>query len=162
MKLENRDPYWFTNKGVEQIEETKNAKYLGYWCGKTKTGNWGERPIDVFYQAEPDTDAGHTHYFGLLIQDDKVLITNAESCFSNPMIGIVEDDTVYVSRYRHDYVQTPNGKIIDGGRDYVKTDQASENFVTVTVSDGEFIFEQKDTLDVEEDQAYRHPKSNNK
>ena len=133
---------------------------MGYWCGKTTTGNWGERPLDVFYQAEPDE--GFSNYFGLIIKDDKVLITNAESCFSNPMIGIVEDDTVYVSRFRHDYVQTPNGKIIDGGRDYVKTDQVSENFVTVTVSDGEFIFEQKDTPDVEEDQTYRHPKSNDK
>ena len=121
---------------------------------------WVERPLDVFYQAEPDE--GFSNYFGLIIKDDKVLITNAESCFSNPMIGIVEDDTVYVSRFRHDYVQTPNGKIIDGGRDYVKTDQVSENFVTVTVSDGEFIFEQKDTPDVEEDQTYRHPKSNDK
>lgn len=160
MKLEKRDPYWFTNKGVEQIEETRDAKYMGYWCGKINTGDWGERPLDVFYQAEPPE--GFSNYFGLIIKDDKVLITNAESCFSTPMIGIVEDDTVYVSRYRHDYVQTPNGKIIDGGRDYVKTDQTSDTFVTVTVSDGEFIFDQKDTLDVEEDQNYRHPKPNNK
>lgn len=158
MKLETRNPYWFTSKGVEQIEETKNAKYMGYWCGRTMDDNWAERPLDVFYQAEPDE--GFSNYFGLIIKDDKVLITNAETCFAEPMIGIVEDDTVYISRYRHDYVQTPNGKIIDGGRDYVKSDQLPENFVTVTVSDGEFIFEKKANTDVQEDSNYRHPKSN--
>lgn len=155
MKLENRGPYWFTDKGVEQIERIKDAKYMGYWCGRTMKDTWGEKPLDVFYVAEPRE--GHSNYFGLVIREDKVLITNAETCFSQPMIGIVEKDTVYVSRFRHDYVTTPNGKIIDGGRDYVKSDQPQENLVTVTVKDGEFIFEKKAEVDVEQDNEDQDP-----
>ena len=118
MKIEDRKPYWFTEKGVKAVEEQKNAKYIGYWTGRTKIDTWGEKPLDVFYQAEPEE--GFSNYFGLVVKDDKVLITDALSCFEEPMIGIEEDDVVYVSRFRHDYVQTPSGKIIDGGRDYVK------------------------------------------
>tara|TARA_B100000212_G_scaffold240109_1_gene182877 strand:+ start:1060 stop:1575 length:516 start_codon:yes stop_codon:yes gene_type:complete len=153
MKIEDRKPYWFTEKGVKAVEEKKNAKYMGYWAGKTNMDTWGEKPLDVFYQAEPEE--GFSNYFGLIVKDDKVLITDAQSCFQNPMIGIVEEDIVYVSRYRHDYVETPSGNIIDGGRDYVKSDVEPDSMITVTVEDGEFIFERKAELDEEE--GYRHP-----
>lgn len=155
MKIEERKPYWFTEKGVKAVEEQKGAKYIGYWAGRTNLDTWGEKPLDVFYVAEPQE--GFSNYFGLIVKDDKVLITDALSCFRDPMIGIVENDIVYVSRYRHDYVETPSGKIIDGGRDYVKSDVEPESMITVTVKDGEFIFEKKAELDEEE--GYRHPRS---
>ena len=28
---------------------------------------------------------------------------------------------VYASKYRHDYVKTPSGLFIDGGRDYIRS-----------------------------------------
>ena len=123
MELEKRKPYYFTQEGIERIEEMRDATYIGYWCGRTKDGIWAEKPLDVFYVEEPDTDKGHTNYFGLLLNPftDQVMICDASSCFSEPMTGVVENDIVYVSRYRHDYVQTPSGGSIDGGRDYTKT-----------------------------------------
>jgi len=151
-KLANRDPYWFTSAGIEKIEKMRNAKYMGYWCGRDNQGNWAEQPLDVFYDPEPDTKKGHGHYFGLVVQHDKVLITNAESCFSESMVGVMEDGEIYVSRYRHDFVQTPGGKIIDGGRDYVKTNVEPAGCITVTVEGDEFIFEQKADLDETEDE----------
>ena len=48
------------------------------------------------------------------------MITNAASAFSGQINGILEDDIVYVSRYRHDFTRTPRrGSSIDGGRDYL-------------------------------------------
>ena len=151
MKLENRKPYYFTEDGVKKIEEMRDAKYMGYWCGKTKDGGWAERPLDVFYQANPDVEAGHGHYFGLIVKGDQVLITGADSCFSEPMVGIVENDVVYVSRYRHDYVKTPAGRMIDGGRDYVRSD-AITGTVKVIVKDDEFIFISEADTDVEKEE----------
>jgi hypothetical protein len=73
------------------------------------------------------------------------MITNAESAFSKDIVGIVDNDMVYVSRYRHDFVKTPSGFIIDGGRDYLRLgSDSNENseldLVKVTVKDGVFIF----------------------
>lgn len=150
MKLENRGPFYFTEDGIKKIEEMRDATYMGYWCGRTKDGGWAERPLDVFYQAEPDVEAGHTHYFGLLLADNRILITSADSCFSEPMSGILENDTVYVSRYRHDMVSTPGGKIIDGGRDYLRTSEAESSLVTVEVEHGEFKFSVGEVDDKEE------------
>ena len=150
MKLETRGPFYFTEEGIKKIEEMRDATYMGYWCGRAKDGGWAERPVDVFYQANPDVEAGHSNYFGLLLADNRVLITDASSCFSEPMQGIVENDTVYVSRYRHDFVSTPGGKIIDGGRDYVKTSEDMSTLVTVEVKDGEFKFSVREADDKEE------------
>lgn len=141
MELESRKPYYFTQEGIERIEEMRDATYMGYWCGKTKSGSWAERPLDVFYVPNPDTDKGHTHYFGLLLNGltKDVMITDASSCFSEPIVGLVENDIVYVSRYRHDYVNTPSGGSIDGGRDYTKT-SVPVNLVNVTVNKDTFEF----------------------
>lgn len=139
MYIEERNPYWFTDKGIAQIEAMREATYMGYWCGKTKSGDWGEVPMDVFFTPNPDVEEGHTHYFGLLVQDGKVLIADATSCFSEVMSGIVENETVYVSRFMTDSVQTPLGQIIDGGRDYTRASQDA-SFVTVSVKDDGFEF----------------------
>jgi len=152
MELEKRKPYYFTEKGIEQIESMRDATYIGYWCGRTKDGIWAEKPLDVFYVEEPDTDKGHTNYFGLLLNPttDQVMICDASSCFKDPITGIVEEGIVYVSRYRHDYVQTPSGGSIDGGRDYTKTTLPSD-LVRVEVIEGKFEFSdiKEDNNDVE-------------
>lgn len=152
MELEKRKPYYFTEKGIEQIESMRDATYIGYWCGRTKDGSWAEKPLDVFYVEEPDTDKGHTNYFGLLLNPttDQVMICDASSCFKDPITGIVEEGIVYVSRYRHDYVQTPSGGSIDGGRDYTKTTLPSD-LVRVEVIEGKFEFSdiKEDNNDVE-------------
>ena len=152
MELENRTPFYFTEKGIEHIESMRDATYIGYWCGRTKYGDWAERPLDVFYQPDPDVDAGHTNYFGLILDplSNKVMITDASSCFQDPITGIVEEGIVYVSRYRHDYVQTPSGGSIDGGRDYTKTTLPSD-LVRVEVIEGKFEFSdiKEDNNDVE-------------
>lgn len=152
MKLENRTPYYFTEKGIEHIESMRDATYIGYWCGRTKDGYWAEKPLDVFYVEEPDTDKGHTNYFGLILDplSNQVMICDASSCFQEAITGIVEDGVVYVSRYRHDFVQTPSGSSIDGGRDYIHTSLPAD-LVRIEVIDGKFEFSdiKEDNNDVE-------------
>lgn len=140
-----KDGYHFPDTGIIKIEEHYKAKYLGYWTIKTRSGGWSEWPVDVFYQPNPDTAKGHTHYFGMYRpvwhEDNTVMITNAESAFSEPMVGLVSDDgEVLVSHYRHDCV-TKDNLMIDGGRDYTRRSMAGKT-VIVTVVDGKFVFEE--------------------
>jgi hypothetical protein len=140
------DGYWFKKAGIKKIEEKYGAKYMGYWCTKSPRGHWNESPVDVFYQPNPDTSKGHTHYFGMFIKTDPFsgestpYITEASTAFVDPISGIPTDDgEVIVSRYRHDYVEK-DGRMIDGGRDYTRG--SGGKFVTVTVKDGEFVIKQ--------------------
>jgi hypothetical protein len=141
MKLAKRDSFWFAEKTITNIAAQYNAKYLGSWCIRNKMGNWSEDPVEVFYQPTPNCSKGHSHYFGIFYPalSKQLMICNAESAFSEPMLGILENDEVYTSRFRHDFIMTPEGKIIDGGRDYLHS-SSDVSFVEVTVKDGEFIF----------------------
>ena len=135
-----QDGYHFNLEGIVKIEEKYGAKYMGYWCTKHSSGAWNDIPVDVFYQPNPDTSKGHSHYFGMFRQGDRVWITNAESAFSEPMTGVIcEDGEVLVSRYRHDY-HTKGDRMIDGGRDYVR--RSLHHTATVTVVDGNFIIKE--------------------
>lgn len=122
MKLKERDPYHTSKETLARLEIKHNAKYLGCWCIKDTRGNWSEMPVEVFYQPNPKTELGHSHYFGIFFDHIYKVwkICDAKSAFSEPIIGIVENDIIYVSRYRHDFVETPSGIAIDGGRDYTK------------------------------------------
>lgn len=130
--------YHFDEMGIGIIEERYGAKYMGYWCTKSPRGHWNERPVDVFYQ--PNPDKGHSNYFGMFRQDDEVYITNAESCFSEPLTGAVcSDGEVIVSRFRHDYIER-KGAMIDGGRDYTRSNNCK--LVRVNVIGSEFTFDE--------------------
>jgi hypothetical protein len=126
------DGYHFNGDSIKLIEEKYGAKYMGYWCTKRLGGSWHEVPVDVFYQPDPDTEKGHTHYFGVYRNDaGLVMITEASSAFSEPIAGsICDDGEVIVSRYRHDYVAM-KGAMIDGGRDYVRTNRCKTAEVVV-------------------------------
>lgn len=151
MKIENRKPYWFTSNGVKTIEEKYNAKYMGYWCSQRPSGGWNEQPVDVFYVENPDTSKGHTNYFGMFVRDGMMLITDASSCFEEHITGLEENGTVYVSRYRHDFVQTPLGSHIDGGRDYIKSSSPCK-LVNVIINGDKFEFSEIKDISNEEKQ----------
>jgi hypothetical protein len=138
-----KDGYFFKEAGIREIERLYNAQYMGFWCKKRPDGSWTEEPVEVFYQPNPDIAHGHSHYFGIFVDEAKrVMITNAESAFSEPMTGVICDDgEVLISRYRHDF-RTKGLHMIDGGRDYTRTslDRSSPNpTATVTVVDGNFV-----------------------
>lgn len=132
-------PYWFTPKGIEKIAEKYDAKYMGCWCIKRHSGEWTETPVDVFYVENPDVEAGHTNYFGMHVHLGEVYITEASSAFSADIIGVLHENEVLVSRFRHDYAEK-GGCGIDGGRDYTKV-IGPATMVKVKVNGPEFIFE---------------------
>jgi hypothetical protein len=137
--------YWFKKDGIRKIEEKYGAKYMGFWATKNSRGYWNESPVDVFYQPNPDTSKGHTHYFGMFVRDDSVYITEASTAFSDPISGIPTDDgEVIVSRYRHDYV-TKDGRMIDGGRDYVRA--SLHPTVMVTVDGDRFVITERENVE---------------
>lgn len=144
MQLLPSTPYHFTEGGIKIIEEKYNAKYLGYWTTKRKNGSWNTKPVDVFYQPNPDLEAGHSHYFGMFVQNEQVFICDAKSAFEEPIAGILYGDgSVLVSRSVHDYREY-GGMFIDGGREYTRyggSDLSGIKFVNVTVQGGVFCFE---------------------
>lgn len=132
-----KDGYHLNEEQIKAAEDKYGAKYMGYWCTKSPGGYWNGRPVDVFYQPDPDVSKGHTHYFGLLIQGGILYITNAASAFEEPITGIIcEDGEVIVSRYRHNCVEK-DGRMIDGGRDYVRSSLHAS--VTITVDADKFV-----------------------
>ena len=132
------DGYWFSGEQIPKLEEHYKSKYMGYWTTKRKDGEWNDDPVDVFYNPNPDTSKGHSHYFGLFMKDHKVMITNAESAFSEPIVGVVaEDNEVLVSRYRHDYSEKGDA-FIDGGREYYRYNPDFP-LVNVTIDNDSFL-----------------------
>ena len=127
--------YWISGAQIPKMEEYYKSKYMGYWTIKGKDGEWTEEPVDVFYNPNPDVSKGHSHYFGLFLKNNSLMITNAESAFSGPIVGVeCEDGEVLVSRFRHDYVMKGN-KFIDGGRDYTRHSEDSDTVFIVAKND---------------------------
>jgi hypothetical protein len=121
---------------TDVVEQMYNAKYIGAWAVKTKDGGWSLHPVEVFYQPVLK-DPSHSHYFGVYVSHDgHVYICNAESAFSDSILGVVADSgEIVVSGYRHDYRTSSDGSaFIDGGRDYTRTNRKP---IELTMVDGE-------------------------
>ena len=124
---------------IESIERLYEAKYVGAWSIKDKSGDWSLHPVEVFYQPIL-RDASHKHYFGVYLgPEGHAYICDATSAFSGPIAGAVADDgEIIVSGYRHDYRKSRDGSVfIDGGRDYIKTN--TRKLVNLTMVEGKLI-----------------------
>jgi len=124
-------------KGIKYIEEKYNAKYVFESCLKNKNGDWANFPAAIFYTEEAHPEG--SNYFGVYLKYDydgtKIpMIANGIAATQVVIKGIKADngDIVY-SRYRHDYRNSPDGSVfIDGGRDYIRTNNIS-NLVELKV-----------------------------
>lgn len=114
MKLEKREPFYVKDEALRKFYEKElKAKYLGYFCARKPTGEEDVDPVDVFYKAKPAK--GESSYVGVLVRDGSQIVVDAKSCFTEPMIGICENNIVYISRYPDEVVRTPQGVEITGG-----------------------------------------------
>ncbi len=83
--------------------------------------------MSVFYQANPPelSPRGRpcSNYFGIYWHEKQLMICNAESAFSEGLIGgVAKNGDVIISRFRHDYVVSEDGtSMMDGGRDYIRS-----------------------------------------
>jgi hypothetical protein len=137
------EPLFDTEK-VEQIYSEKDGVEVKYVC--TTDLRASDVPVDVFYRATPHPEFGN-RYFGLYY--DKVrghtMITNADIVESLNFGMIDVDGKYYYSQSHHDY-KVIGDKMIDGGRQYVKT---NTNTVVMRVINGKFIAKDvEDLIDI--------------
>ena len=100
-KVVNLDPM-FTDEQIEKIEKYYNAKFVCETSLKLKDGGWSNFPVAVFY-----TETAHpegSNWFGLYWNhEDQLRIVDAKPALE-PFDGLLlEDGSVFYSRYRHDY-----------------------------------------------------------
>lgn len=120
---------------IDVIEAKYNAKYVGQFCPKNKSGGWVNDPIDVFYQKNPPN--GYSPYLGIFQNNEGAYITSGQNAVSGNIIGVIADDgEIIYSRFRHDYrISTDGSTFIDGGRDYTRSNRRT---IILKVIDGEF------------------------
>jgi len=107
-----------TEDSKKVVCEGHKAKYV---C-TTELVEGNNTPVDVFYADKPHKDSG-SRYFGMFFDNrrDAWCICNA-SMIEDLNFAVILDDnkTWHYSRFRHDHFTTPCGKMIDGGRAYVR------------------------------------------
>ncbi len=97
-----------------------------------------DTPADVFYRATPHPEFGN-RYFGLFYDHmrDCMMIADADVVESLEF-GMVEcDGKYYYSQSHHDYKVLDNGKMIDGGRAYIRSSVGCD--AVMRVINGKFI-----------------------
>jgi len=127
------EPLFDTAK-VEELYGRKDGCEVRYVC--TSDLNASDVPCDIFYRAEPHPDFGN-RYFGLYWDSirDSMMITNADIVESFEF-GMIEDQgKYYYSQSHHDY-KVVEGKMIDGGRAYIRSSGTAEVF---KIQDGAFV-----------------------
>ena len=129
------EPMFDTAK-VEQIYSEKDGVEVKYVC--TTDLRASDVPVDVFYRATPHPEFGN-HYFGLYYDHvrDHTMITNADVVESLEFGMIEQDGKYYYSESHHDYKTLDNGKMIDGGRVYIRSSHGCD--VVMRIINGKFI-----------------------
>lgn len=126
------DPIFDTSKVIAHYSE-KDSVPINYVC-TTELYEVEGYPVDIFYRETPHPEFGN-RYFGLYrSMSPHVMITNADSVEDLAIDCISDDGYLYYSRYRHDFVKTPNGMFIDGGRAYTRS--SGGDIFTYRVKDG--------------------------
>ena len=108
---------------VEKLYSEKDGVPVKHVC----TTEFHDAIADVFYRDTPHPEFGNK-YFALYFkvsknrQYDKLMIANADQV-EDLTFGMVENDegNLEYSQYRHDYKSFKNGNMIDGGRDYIRS-----------------------------------------
>lgn len=104
---------------IKLIEGKYKAKYVLDACLPGKNGGWANFPVSIFYMKMPHPEGSNYFAFFPDPLSSKLTITNGYEAIKDPINGIMIDETVIYSRYRHDYREYKD-VFIDGGRDYVR------------------------------------------
>lgn len=127
----HHEPQFNTAKVIELYEE-KDGVPITYIC--TTDIHASDVPMDVFYRATPHPKFGN-RYFGLYYRNGSLMITSADK-IEELEFGMIEvDGKYYYSQSHHDY-KVVEGKMIDGGREYIRTSHGADVF---KIQDGKFV-----------------------
>ena len=112
----------------------KDGVPVTYVC--TTDLNASDVPVDVYYRPTPHPEFGN-HYFGLYHDHVRghLMITNADIVESFEFGMIEVDGKYYYSQSHHDY-KVVGDKMIDGGRQYIKSNGGA---VAMRIIKGKFI-----------------------
>jgi hypothetical protein len=134
---------------VTEKYSTQDGVPVKYVC--TTDLRASDVPVDVYYRKTPHPEFGN-HYFGLYYDNyrGQAMICNAD-IIEELEFGMVKDKegTFHYSQSHHDYKKLDNGKMIDGGRAYVRS---SGGAVIMRVIKGKFV-----AKDVEDLVEYYQP-----
>ena len=137
------DPKFDTEK-VIKIYEEKDGVDIRYVCTTDIIAS--DVPVDIFYRSTPHPQFGN-RYFGLYHDHVRghTMITNADAVESLEFGMIKVDGKYYYSQSHHDY-KVVGDKMIDGGRQYIKT---NSNTIVMRVINGKFIAKDvEDLIDI--------------
>jgi hypothetical protein len=125
----------FDQKKAKSYLENKDGVVIDYVC----TTDLGESdvPVDIYFREDPHPEFGN-RYIGLFKERfiDSIMITNADKV-EDYEFGMIEDKdgAMWYSQCHHDCLMI-DGKMIDGGRQYIRS---SGGYVVFEVKDGKFI-----------------------
>jgi len=120
----------------------KDGVEVKYVCTSALGGQ--EFATDVFFRETPHPQFGNRYfaiYRNMYAAGAEIMITNADK-IEDLEFAMIEDSegNLHYSAHRHDYKVIDNGKMIDGGRAYTRTNQGTD--ALYTIKDGEFVKEE--------------------
>lgn len=129
---------------VEKVIEhftQKDGVPITYVCSTDLKNS--DVPIDVFFRETPHPQFGN-RYFGIFVHpiENTTMICNADMV-EELSFGLVENDEglLEYSRSHHDFKMFKNGNMIDGGREYVRSNKVCDLYV---VRDGKMVRDERE------------------
>jgi hypothetical protein len=133
MKMIKHKPIFDVEKVIKHYTERDGVPVV-YVC--TSDVLTSDNPKDIFYRADGSSHPEFgNRYFGLAMdRSGSIWISNADRIESLEF-GMVADSSgdLHYSQSHHDYKVLDNGKMIDGGRVYIRSNGCS---VVMKVKDG--------------------------
>jgi hypothetical protein len=114
---------WIGEEAIKRMEQHYNAKYICDTALKGGDGNYVDSPFAIFYANEKHPEG--SNWFALYLDYiGRTMITNAIEVEGRIINGLMVDDKIVYSSYRHDMqcLTDSSGSrcCIDGGVDYLK------------------------------------------
>lgn len=133
--MDIKHPYQFDQEKIESHYSEKDGVPIKYVC--TTDLKASDVPVDIYYRATPHPEFGN-RYFGLYNDrmNDCMMICNAD-IVEDFEFGMIKDkeNYWYYSSSHHDCIFV-DGKMIDGGRQYIRSTGLDGVFV---IKDGKFV-----------------------
>jgi hypothetical protein len=120
---------------IKTIEDKFRARYVFESQLKLKSDRWSDFSAAVFYSDLPHPKG--SHWFGIWLEDGKLIIGDAISATKEAFIGAVaESGDVIYSRNPHDYRESADRTVfIDGGREHCRHNLTHEILKLEVVKD---------------------------
>lgn len=127
---------------VEKLYSEKDGVDVKYVC--TTDIKQSDSPIDVFYRETPHPEFGN-RYFGLFYDNyvGRLFILNADSV-EDLDFGMIEHEGVYYYSKSHHDCKVVGDKMIDGGREYIRS--GDHPVIPMKVKDGNFVVQTVDSV----------------